>query len=218
MKLSNLICVFVLVVGFNSAWGKALQTEIQKLNKAIELDQKAVFKKFLLNKKTNLNAQGDEGMTPLMTAASSGNLAAAEALLKRKVALNLKNNIGDTALAIAVSADQSEIAEKLIHAGASLDSSPVSEIADTLLIAASKSSLDVVKAILSKDKKRLNEINGQGNTALMEAVRTGYNDIAKFLISQGADTKLKNKAGKSALDLAKDNYNTEAVKFLAAAK
>ncbi|MGE5086843.1 MAG: ankyrin repeat domain-containing protein [Bacillota bacterium] len=218
MKLSNLICFFVLAMGFNSAWSKPPQTEIQKLNKAIELDQKAVLTKFLRNKRINLNAQGDEGMTPLMTAASSGNLAATEALLKRKVALDLKNNIGDTALAIAVSADESEIAEKLIYAGASLDNHPVSENADTLLITASKSSLAVVKAILSKDKKRINETNGQGNTALMEAVRTGYNDIAKFLIAEGADTKLKNKDGKSALDLAKENYNTEAVKFLTAIK
>lgn len=44
-----------------------------------------------------------------------------------------------------------------------------------------------------------------GNTPLMFAAIRGNADVAKILVEKGADKTLKNKNGKTALDLATEN-------------
>jgi ankyrin repeat protein len=64
----------------------------------------------------------------------------------------------------------------------------------------------------------MNKTNEAGDTALNAAIVYGYNDIVKFLIEKGADKYIKNKEGKAALDVAKDNQNQEAIKILTTKK
>ena len=56
--------------------------------------------------------------------------------------------------------------------------------------------------------------NNNGDTPLMDAAYLGKTEILRYLLESGADTSLKNKSGKTALDLAKAKGKPEAVTLL----
>lgn len=59
--------------------------------------------------------------------------------------------------------------------------------------------------------KNINDKNGKGQTALMFAVEENIIKAVKFLLDAGADTTIKNNNDKTALDIAQDKNNEEAV-------
>jgi ankyrin repeat protein len=202
-------CLFFLFLGFNAT------AKIQKdIHKAIETGDKERFLKIIKDKNIDLNVQDEDGMTPLMSAALAGEVHFLKDLLKRNVQLEKKNKLGDTALAVAVSNEQFRIAKELILAGAQVDILVAGDEKDTLLIRAASLDKEITKLILKKNKKVLNKTNDSGTTALMQSVRFGFNDILKILISEGADVSLRNKAGLTALDIAKQSDNSLAVQIL----
>lgn len=209
---SSLLVLMAILVGV--CHGQAKTTSIQELNQAVHLGD--IAKVNTLLKSVDANSQDEDGNTPLMVAAQDGNVEVIKLLLKKKSSLETKNKIGDTALSLAVGGDQPEAAKILIKAGANVDVLVGGESNDTLLIAAAKSSADITNLILKKNKKVLNKQNKDGETALMESIRYGYNDAAKILLNNGANTKIKNNAGLKALDIAKETHNDEAVKLLSA--
>lgn len=209
----TLLFTFMLALSLSSQAGGS---NIKQLNEAIRVDDKAQISKLL--KSVGVNAQDDEGMTPLMNAAQEGNIPVLKEILKLKPQLEIKNKVGDTALAIAVGGDQIEATKILIGAGANVDITVSGENSDTLLIAAARSNAEAARLILEKNKSLVNKTNKLGETALMESVKFGYNDIAKILLKYGADTTMKNREGKSAADLAKSYHNHEALKLLTAKK
>lgn len=74
-----------------------------------------------------------------------------------------------------------------------------------------------VQAALAQDPTQLNTPYAQnGNTPLHVAVWNGYKDIVKLLLEQpGIDLHIKNKAGKTAFDLAQDKNLPEIINLLA---
>ncbi len=67
---------------------------------------------------------------------------------------------------------------------------------------------------LHRDYKRLEVINAQdkrGNTAVLHAIRNNREDVAKALILEGADLRLKNEADQTALMFAAAVGNTELI-------
>ena len=60
----------------------------------------------------------------------------------------------------------------------------------------------------------INNINENGNTALILAVNYGYQEIVKMLIKVGANLNIQNKDGNTALDIAKKNNNAEIINLL----
>ena len=54
-------------------------------------------------------------------------------------------------------------------------------------------------------------------TPVMEAAYKGYIDIVRYLMSQGADTRVKNSKGETALDLAKSQQKSEIMEILSGA-
>ncbi|AHI07064.1 hypothetical protein BDW_12820 [Bdellovibrio bacteriovorus W] len=171
-------------------------------------------KKIMSKKDFKINSTDADGLTPLMNAALSGDLALVKLVLKKKPDLEFKNSDGETALAVALTNDQIDISKELIQAGAKVDILVAGDSKDTLLIQAAKNNLEITKLILAKSKLELNKTNSTGETPLMQAIRYGNNESAKFLIQSGADKTLKNKAGETALDIAKKSANPEAEKFL----
>ena len=55
-----------------------------------------------------------------------------------------------------------------------------------------------------------------GDTALHRAASWGRVDTVRLLLQHGADKTIRNKIGKTPLDLAKENAQTEVVNTLAA--
>lgn len=54
---------------------------------------------------------------------------------------------------------------------------------------------------------------GLGNTPLMEASKDGNLQLVEYLVAQGADVRLKNRRGLSALDYAKQSASTNKEKI-----
>lgn len=70
---------------------------------------------------------------------------------------------------------------------------------------------------LLKNGANPNATDAQGNTALHEAADRGINDVVvQALLAKGAQTGTRNKAGKTALDIAQEKKRTKIVKILAA--
>lgn len=152
-----------------------------------------VAKQLLLAKADPNIKMGSIGGTPLMMAASKGDLASTDAIIEAQADVNARTLNGQTALHMAVTA---EIAEALINAKALVDSK--SNVGYTPLSnAAGKGNLNLVR-VLIKSGANVNHKNLSGNTPLMAAASEGHLEVVKFLISQNADVYQKNNDGKTA--------------------
>ncbi|WP_374029279.1 ankyrin repeat domain-containing protein [Bdellovibrio bacteriovorus] len=210
-KLFKLFIIFGLLAGA-SAHAKISSKELS-LIKASETGDQAKVTALLKDKKINLNAQDEVGMTALMSAALGGHVDILKQLVSKKVSLETKNQSGDTALAVAVTNDQFAAAKALIKAGANVDVTVAGEEGDTLFMR-SLGDIETAKLILQKNKALINKTNKLGETALIQSIRFGNIEAVKLLISQGADSKIKTKDGQTALDIAKSLDNKEAVRLL----
>ncbi|WP_413943450.1 ankyrin repeat domain-containing protein [Bdellovibrio sp. HCB-162] len=211
----QILSLLIVLAVVHPTFANTAQTNLNKeIQKAAQEGDTSKFMKLAKDKSLDLNAQDEEGMTPLMSAALGGNEKIVQFLLAKKVNLETKNKVGDTALAVALTNDQFDIAKQLIKAGAKVDITVAGDNSDTLLIRSASGNLGTTKLILEKNGNLINKTNKLGETALMKSIEFRYNDITKLLLANGANTKLKNKDGKTALDIAKESNNEEAIKLL----
>lgn len=108
-------------------------------------------------------------------------------------------------------------AQLLIQQGANVDAQTNS--GDTALILAgwSTNNFDLVKLLVSKGAN-VNIANNNGDTPTIDAAYLGNLENLRLLLESGADKSLKNKRGKTALDLAKSKKNSLAVELLSTAQ
>src|ERR671926_62370 len=83
--------------------------------------------------------------------------------------------------------------------------SPRNAQTDALFRATIEGNTDLVKSLVSSPGADVNATNERGSTPLLEAARFGHDDICRVLIAAGADLKVKDKDGKTALMLAVQN-------------
>lgn len=212
--LTILIAVALPQLTLAAASGKTKTNTIKAINIAAETGDKVTLQQLLKEKNLDLNGQDEAGMTPLMSAALGGQVDIVKQLLVRKVNLEVKNIAGDTALAVAITNDQLGASRALINAGANVDLVVAGDEGDTLFIRAANSDSQIAEMIFKKNKSVLNKANKLGETALMQSVRFGNNASVKVLLALGADKKIKNQAGLSALEIAKQSHNEEAIRLL----
>lgn len=212
--LTILIAVALPQLTLAAASGKTKTNTIKAINIAAETGDKVTLQQLLKEKNLDLNGQDEAGMTPLMSAALGGQVDIVKQLLVRKVNLEVKNIAGDTALAVAITNDQLGASRALINAGANVDLVVAGDEGDTLFIRAANSDSQIAEMIFKKNKSVLNKANKLGETALMQSVRFGNNASVKMLLALGADKKIKNQAGLSALEIAKQSHNEEAIRLL----
>jgi ankyrin repeat protein len=89
----------------------------------------------------------------------------------------------------------------------------VNDYGGSLIIAASKSDLPAVKALVAKGKN-VNEKSPNGTTPIMEAAWVGNMEMLKFLVEKGADVNAKQDNGTTALKLAKAKGQADVIQFL----
>ncbi len=82
-----------------------------------------------------------------------------------------------------------------------------------LMVAVEEGNLSEVQKQLASGAD-INFQDANGNTALIRATNAGNEQIAKYLVKNGADTQIKNNAGYSALDVAKANKFTQIAEIL----
>lgn len=98
------------------------------------------------------------------------------------------------------------IACELIKFGCKLD-------IENIMFATEYGMLAVISEAI-KQGFNVNEVDINGNTALMCAACYGHSDIIKILLDHGADTTLKNNDGRTALDVATLNGHQDCISIL----
>lgn len=156
--------------------------------------------KLLLDAGAQINAQDEQGNTPLQFAFATGKLEIAKLLISRGADVS---KAPQTALRMAVKNGSVDLAKLLIEAGADINARD--EEGNTPLhhaVAVSSWSTDLAKLLIEAGAD-INAPDKQGATPLHLAVATWYLEMAELLVSKGADVSAINQQGKSPLLIAK---------------
>ena len=177
----------------------------------------------LFLKGANVNAKTDEGQTALQGAAVQGYTGMVQLLLKRpEIDVNAKTNNGKTALYLAAANGHTQIVELLLARPEIDVNAPDNSLQEiyignppavkrydlqktTPLYMAAFSGHEAVVELLLKHKNiNVNAQDSEGRTPLYIATAIGYEGVVKRLQQAGADPLIKDKNGKSALDIAQE--------------
>jgi uncharacterized protein len=138
------------------------------------------------------------GTTPFLRAARAGDSAAMRLLLKRGADPKIATG-SDTPVDVNAGAQRRNPGGiNPLMAAAGLGSKEE----DT--VGRKKTDADAIEAVTVclEAGVDINAVDGRGQTALYGAALQGYDEIVRFLLSKGADTKIKDQRGFTALDAA----------------
>jgi ankyrin repeat protein len=183
--------------------------------------------KFLLGQNADRRVEDKYGNTILYLAAYYGYSEKVKEILKYQPEIDKRNLAGQTPLPLAVQwTDNAELLKDLFNHGAN------SAFADSagknlfhIAFSAFYSSTDKLDILLEKIPE-VNASDGDGDTLLHHVMfrvigsrsLTSYGKRLATLMNRGADPEIKNKEGKSAMDLAVESGLPEAVDLLKAKK
>ncbi|RDK36595.1 ankyrin [Aspergillus phoenicis ATCC 13157] len=131
---------------------------------------------------------GVHGDTPLMIAVREGHLPVVRRLLERGANPTLPNKLDHSPLEVAIIAGSLAVTERLIsHVKDLPHTAEVDSLGRALCAAARSRQVDIVKMLLCNGAP-VNYIHHQQlETALINATRTGDNEITRLLLDHGAD-------------------------------
>lgn len=101
-----------------------------------------------------------------------------------------------------------------VGAGADINATSSNGILTPLRISANDNYMDGLEWLLGQPELKIDQVDQDGDTALSWAINKGFNEIAKRLISAGANIHLINNAGKNLVEFATEHGNEEMVAFL----
>jgi len=163
--------------------------------------------KSLLAAGADVNRRNRGAGTALMFAAQYGEMACAERLIAAGADVNLIGAKGFTALMIAVLKGRQSIVDLLLVTGA--DPNLVDMYGWTpLQRAVATQRLDLVRQLLAHSEVNVDHRNSDGVTALHLAAASGRLESVQALTQRGADPRLRDGRGNTALSLAVDAGHT----------
>jgi ankyrin repeat protein len=139
-----------------------------------------------------------DGATPLFLAADRGYLGIVQALLDRNADVNAVTLRGAQPLHASAANGYTAVAEVLLDHGAELERRPSINGSTPLSQAADRGNIEMVKLLL-KRKANVNSADDSGATPVRKAAAGNWPELVKVLLDAGADPKLKNGSGQSAL-------------------
>lgn len=157
-------------------------------------------------KNVDLDARDYKGRTPLMLAAYAGQTAFVDKLAEKGAPLNSTDNFGRTALYFAVAATQEGVIDSLMKKGANLHILPKTDRRSFLHQAAETARLSLTKKFVEA-KLPVNRKDVNGNTPLHIAIKHGNHPVVEYLLENGADPKITNSVGFTAVELAEQRNN-----------
>src|SRR5262245_23585457 len=208
-----LICAVLFVAWIAASAGQSQNGSQDRLYSAIRANDLRQTKT-LLDEGVSANAEGPDGITPLMAAAETGSLDAMKMLIDRSADVNAKNTYGSTALMWSVT-DPKKVRLLLDH-GADVNVAARSGRTALIVASVANPSAEVVRMLLAKGASVA--VMDQRKVTPMNAATFG-NDTAtvRLLLDATADVNTADTfIGLTPLINASGNRNLEAVKLLLA--
>ncbi len=173
---------------------------------AAESDRTAVVQR-LLAKGADPNLARGNGLTPLAAGAYNGNDAIVADLLAHHANPNAPDNTEKTAILYAAAKAFTPVVRILLNAGVDAKAAYGNDLTALMWAAgyadgAGLEDAQNVAKLLLDHRARLDAADNRGRTALMIAAENGHGEMVDFLLARGANRELRDKAGKSAADLA----------------
>jgi ankyrin repeat protein len=179
--------------------------------KAIELDQDNVVLD-LLQRGFDPNSPSPQGQPALMLAMQKSSNKVAEVLMGWKTTnLSIKNPQRETPLMLAAITNQLDWTKKLIDKGADVNQQGWTP----LHYAATKGNIEIMR-LLIENHAYLDAASPNGTTPLMMAAHYGTPMATKLLLEEGADPRIKNQVGLTALAFARQANKPESVQYIEA--
>ncbi|MEI0563860.1 ankyrin repeat domain-containing protein [Brachyspira pulli] len=182
---------------------------------------------YINNKKVNINAKNDRGLTFLILSILHKQNEIAKILIKSGADIDLQDNLGLTALAYSLLHDNDEMSKILIDSKADihvkitvktgyLDVKNVTLLMLTTNPEIAKKLIEVgVNIDAQADfKSYMENMYLENITALILAIFNDNTAKAEVLINSGANVNIKDRYGRTALYYAKRNNNTKIVQML----
>ncbi|MCA7010493.1 ankyrin repeat domain-containing protein [Wolbachia endosymbiont of Tribolium confusum] len=196
--------------------------------------------KYLVERGANVNALTADGRTPLdlaaqknrvnvieflkkaqldldkelLTAVQDGDLNKVEGLANQGAGLNTKGSNDWTLLHFAASSNKFDIVKFLLDKNANIKAKDVYGNTPLHVAAQYDSKLEIVEFLLDKNASGINDVNNNGSTPLHVAIQGNKSSTVKFLLNKGASIQVKDKDGKTPLDLAKQEGYTNIVQMI----
>ncbi|NSW95182.1 MAG: ankyrin repeat domain-containing protein [Bacteroidales bacterium] len=166
----------------------------------------------LIKKGADIEAETEEGATPLIIAVAANKIESVNTLLKYNPEVNKKTSLDETPLLIAVKNQNSAIAEALIRAGADVNM-PDNHGATPLHYASAYGYFQMADLLLYYDAV-VDKKSVDGTTPLMAAIWAGNANIADLLIQNGANMEARDSEGFTPFLIAAQNGDTLLMDFL----
>jgi ankyrin repeat protein len=195
MSLLRKVIYSIVLTGFLVPAVVRAQSLEDTLRAALEGDLVTLQK--LLDRGTSPDTTDADGNTLLMLAARGGHVKVAEFLLSRKASVSQKSKVGDTALMAASLKGEVPMAAFLLEHGAELNPPGWTP----LHYAAFEGRAPMITFLIGKGAKKDAPAPNEF-TALMLAVRGGFEDATRALLYADPDVSYKTRSGETALKLA----------------
>ncbi|KAK8278489.1 hypothetical protein V6Z12_D09G045800 [Gossypium hirsutum] len=190
---------------------KTMKTEFRPIHMATRLGLSATLQS-LIDSGCDLNSKTDSGDTALMICAKYKHEECLKVLTGAGADFGLVNISGQSASSIAGSNQWSRGFQQAvldaIKVGRIPKSSNVS-VFSPLMIVAETGDVEALKAVIGSGQFNLDHQNENGFSAVMVAALKGHVEAFRLLVYAGADVKLLNKSGETAITLSELNQNRD---------
>ncbi|XP_020250824.1 ankyrin-2 [Asparagus officinalis] len=166
----------------------------------------------LIDKGCDLNSRTETGDTALMLCARYKREHCARVLVSGGADLSLVNDAGASAITVAASNRWSIGFQRAVLDAIRSGSVPKTSdraVFSPIMFVARSGDVRALEALLMPADVDIDEQDENGFTALMFAAKEGHADAFRLLVFAGANVKLTNKSGETAIKLSQSNNNSE---------
>ncbi|XP_071099255.1 inversin-like [Haliotis cracherodii] len=168
----------------------------------------------LVHKGADVTLVDKDGNNILHLACQENNVEMVKYVLSQDmVGINDRGHYERTPVMRAAEKGYKEVVELLVHKGA--DVTLVDKDGNNILhLACQKTTVEMMKYVLSQDMVGINDRGHYERTPVMRAAEKGYKEVVELLVHKGADVTLVDKDGNNILHLACQKTNVELVKYV----
>ncbi|XP_052209817.1 uncharacterized protein LOC127813100 [Diospyros lotus] len=187
------------------------KTEFRSIHMAARLGFATVLQ-CLIDYGCDVNSKTDSGETALMICAKLKRGECLKVLAAAGADFGLVNTAGQSALSIATSNRWAlgfqQIVLDVVRAGKVPNSSNMSNFSPLLFVART-GDIQALKALIGRADTYLDYQDDKGFSAVMVAAMEGHVEAFRMLVYAGADVKLCNKSGETAISLSEFNHKRD---------